>query len=52
VVVYGEGEPGAKEANEAEWIKTLEVKDRLAVSLTFTFHVLRRQPVPAAHQVQ
>jgi len=33
VVVYGEGEPGTKETDEAEWIKTFKVEDRLAVSL-------------------
>ncbi len=33
MVVYGEGKPGAREIDEAKWIKTLEVKDRLAVSL-------------------
>ena len=33
VVVYGEGEPGAKETKEAEWIETLQVEDRLAVNL-------------------
>jgi predicted nucleic acid-binding protein len=33
VVVYGEGKPGAQETDEAEWIKILEVKDRLAISL-------------------
>ena len=31
VVVYGEGEPGSREVGEAEWIGTLEVKDRLAI---------------------
>ena len=33
VVVYGEGESGSREVGEAEWIGTLEVKDRLAIEL-------------------
>jgi len=33
VVVNGEGEPGAREVAEAEWIKTVIVEDHLAVSL-------------------
>lgn len=33
VVVHGKGEPGAREVDETEWVKTVEVKDRLAVSL-------------------
>lgn len=33
VVVSGAGEPGAKEVHEAEWVKTLKVEDRLAVTL-------------------
>ena len=33
VVVYGEGKPGARETGAAEWIKTVQVEDRLAVNL-------------------
>ena len=33
VVVDGAGQPGAKETAEADWIKMVEVQDRLAVDL-------------------
>lgn len=33
VVIDGAGQPGAKETAEADWIKTVEVQDRLAVDL-------------------
>jgi len=33
VVVEGRGRAGAREVNEATWIETVEVKDRLAVEL-------------------
>jgi predicted nucleic acid-binding protein len=33
VVVDGIGQPGAEETAEADWIKTVEVRDRLAVDL-------------------
>ena len=33
VVVHGEGEPGSQEIDEATWITTVQVKDRLAVNL-------------------
>jgi len=33
VVADGAGQPGAKETAEADWIKTVEVQDRLAVDL-------------------
>lgn len=33
VVIQGKDQPGAKETREADWIKVVEVQDRLAVSL-------------------
>ncbi|MEJ2736158.1 MAG: DUF3368 domain-containing protein [Anaerolineae bacterium] len=33
VVVQGQGEPGSREVAEAEWIRTIPVKDRLAIDL-------------------
>lgn len=33
VVVHGEGEPGSREVKEAEWIRTVQIQDRLAVHL-------------------
>ncbi len=33
VVIQGQGEPGSQEVAEAEWIRTIPVKDQLAVSL-------------------
>jgi len=33
VVVQGHGEPGSQEVHNAEWIRSVQVKDNLAVSL-------------------
>jgi predicted nucleic acid-binding protein len=33
VVVKGKGKPGAKEVEKAEWIKVMDVKDRLSVEV-------------------
>ncbi len=33
VVIQGQGEPGSREVADAEWIRTVRVEDRLAVSL-------------------
>jgi len=33
VVVQGQGEPGSKEVAEANWIRTIPIKDRLAADL-------------------
>ena len=33
VVLRGEGEPGSREVDEAKWIETRQVEDRLAVNL-------------------
>jgi predicted nucleic acid-binding protein len=33
VVIQGQGEPGSQEVAEAKWIRTIPVKDQLAVTL-------------------